>query len=210
MSANEDNLSENVLPVGGDEALPPEDMDQHEVNPIPTPVQAAQASMQSLVLADKDKNQKELEIAAKLLDQVREYHGFDSIQTRAKARENVTHSDLEKALQCSSHVALKHSEAYGMTALQQVEDLQEKAATNAALTVLEEEIKGLKEQMKTITGRVATNKGSMRAYNEDMKKVKTDITQIRSMLEDTERKIANLDTNIQLNEDQYKRLRSEI
>jgi hypothetical protein len=85
MSANEDNLTENVHPVEGGEAPPLEDMDQHEANSTPTPVQAAQASMQGLVLDDKDKNERELEIASKLLDQVKGYHGFDNIQTRAKA-----------------------------------------------------------------------------------------------------------------------------
>ncbi|MDP6725526.1 MAG: hypothetical protein QF536_10090, partial [Arenicellales bacterium] len=209
MSANEATLSETVPPVGGGEALPPEDMITEDTSTT-TPVQAAQASMQSLVLADKDKNQSELEITARLLDQVREYHGFDNIQTRAKAGKNVTHSDLEKALQCSSHVALKHAEAYSTLALRKVEDLQENAATNAALNILKEEIQGLREQMKTIADKAVNSEGSIRALDEDMKIVKTDITEIRSMLEDVNTRIANLDTNIQLNEEQYKRLRSEI
>ena len=37
MSANEDNLTENVLPGDSDEALPPEDMDQNEANAPPHP-----------------------------------------------------------------------------------------------------------------------------------------------------------------------------
>ena len=164
-------------------------------------MQAALACMQGLALGDQDKHEKELEIASKLLDQVKGYYGFDNIQTRAKAREPVTHSDLEKALQCSSHMALKHAEAYGTLALQQVEALQEKAATAGALAVLKTQIKGLQAEMKSITDHVENNEGSIRTNEEDMKKVKTDITEIKNMLEDTERRIANLDTNIQLDQE---------
>ena len=64
--------------------------------------------------------------------------------------------------------------------------------------------------MKSITDRVHKNKGSIKTHEEDMENIRSDITEIRTMLEATEKRIADKETNIQLDQEQYKRLRSEI
>ena len=69
MSANQDNLSENVSPREAGEAAPPEEMDQEANTPI-TPTLAAQVSLQAMALGEKEKHDKEIEICSMLLDQV--------------------------------------------------------------------------------------------------------------------------------------------
>ena len=77
---------------------------------------------------------------------MRGYFGFDRV-TRSKAKETVTHSDLERALQCSNFAALKPAEAYGSVAVQRIETIQmEQVAPNSeAITILEERITALEE-----------------------------------------------------------------
>ena len=145
--SNTDNLNENISRQdAGKAALLSDEMDQEVIT---TPTSAAEVSLQNMALGEKEKHKKELAICSQLLDQVRGYFGFDRV-TRSKARELVTHSDLERALQCSNYAALKHAEAYGSVAAQHVETLQkEQVAPNAeAITILEEKIKELEEDLK--------------------------------------------------------------
>ena len=105
MSTNP-SLQENVsLVEAGEGGSPP-----LEVNITPTT--QAQQCLQGMALGEKEKYEKELATCAQLLNQVRGYFGFDRL-TCSKAKDPVTHNDLDRALKCSSHVALKHAEAYG-------------------------------------------------------------------------------------------------
>ena len=105
------SLNENVTHQEASEAANPVEVMDLEANTSPT--EAAQASLQNLGLGEKEKHEKELAICSQLLDQVRGYFVFDRV-TRSKTKNDpVTHNDLERALQCSSHLALKHAEAYG-------------------------------------------------------------------------------------------------
>ena len=164
---NSNNLSENISCQDTSEvALLSEEMD-HEVNTTPTA--AAEASLQNMALGEKEKHEKELATCSKLLDQVRGYFGFDRV-TRSKAKETVTHSDLERALQCSNYVALKHAEAYGSVAVQRIETLQkEQVAPNAeAITVFEEKIKELEEDLKKLTSLVQANEDNIKTNVKDI------------------------------------------
>ena len=206
MSDN-DNLQEHALPSDAGEAAHSEEMDQ---GVTPTPIQAAEASLQGLELGDKEKHAKELEIANKLLDQVKGFFGFDKTQTRAKAREPVTHSDLDQVLLCSSHVALKHAEACGIAAIQQVEALKTKVPPAGTIKLLEDKIQTLQDQLENVTTRLKNTEDTLKDQGDDMTIVKQDIGRVKTMLEAIDTRIAALDTKNQLDPEQYKRLRSEI
>ena len=207
MSDN-DNLQEHALPSdAGEAAHSGEDMDQ-EVTP--TPIQAAEASLQGLDLGDKEKHAKELEIANRLLDQVKGFFGFDKTQTRAKASKPVTHSDLDKVLLCSSQVALKHAEACGIAAVQQVEALKAEVPAAGTIKILEDKIQSLQDKLDSVETRLKTTEDTVKEQGDDMVLVKQDIGRVKTMLQAIDDRINALDTNIQLNDEQYKRLRSEI
>ena len=201
-------LDEGNLGVAGEGSSSPGDMDGVEITP-PSPTSAAQQSLQKMGIGEKEKYQKELVICSKLLDQVKGYFGFDRV-TRAKAKETVTHHDLDRALQCSSHVALKHAEAFNAITAQRVQDLEDKAidqdtmvAVNARIKQLEDEVNLLKGQIDTNTANIATNVTNIKAAERR-------ITSIENVLRKTEGRIAAGDTNIQLDQEQYNRLRSDI
>ena len=119
------SFQENVsLVQAGEGGSPLQDDMELEVNITPTT--QAQQSLQGMALGEKEKHKKELATCSQLLDQVRGYFGFDRV-TRSKAKDPVTHNDLDRALKCSSHVALKHAEAYGNAAAQRVENLEKRA-----------------------------------------------------------------------------------
>merc|ERR1711867_225054 len=144
---------------------------------------------QNMGIGEKEKHEKELAICNKLLDQVKGYFGFDRV-TRNKAKETVTHSDLDRALQCSSHVALKHAEAYSLITAQRVQDLEEKTISQDTMVAVNARIKELEDEVIALRGQVQTN--------------------TTNVLRDTEGRIAAGDTNIQLDQEQYSRLRSDI
>ena len=98
-------LDEGNLGVAGEGSSSPGDMDGVEITP-PSPTSAAQQSLEKMGIGEKEKYQKELVICSKLLDQVKGYFGFDRV-TRAKAKETVTHHDLDRALPVSyTHLTL--------------------------------------------------------------------------------------------------------
>ena len=110
MLSNSENLNELSSRQEADEAALLSTETDQEVS-ITTPTVVAQASLQNMALGEKEKHDREINTASQLLDQVRGYFGFDRV-TRSKAKDSATHNDLERALQCSSHVALKHAEAF--------------------------------------------------------------------------------------------------
>ena len=125
-------------------------------SPPPSPTSAAQQSLQKMGIGEKEKYQKELDISSKLLDQVKGYFGFDRV-TRAKAKETVTHHDLDRALKCSSHVALKHAEAFNSVTAQRVQVLEDKAIDQDTMVAVNNRIKQLEEEVKELRGQITTN-----------------------------------------------------
>ena len=118
-----------------------------------SPTEAAQASLQNLGLGEKEKHEKELATCAQLLDQVRGFFGFDREAHSKSKNAPVTHSDLERALQCSSHLASKHAKAYGSVVMQRVDSLkQEHVDPNTrAIATLETKIKALQDEISMYT-----------------------------------------------------------
>ena len=175
-----------------------------------TPTSQAQQSLQGMAIGEKEKYEKELATCAQLLNQVRGYFGFDRL-THFKANP-VTHNDLARALKCSSHVALQHAEAYGNAVAQHVENLEKQQVipNKDAIKALQDRILELEESLKKIESRVQDTEDNVKANTQDIKTNKENITTIENMLKEVNERIAANDTNIQLNQEQYDRLRSEI
>ena len=121
MLTQPENLSENTSHEDAGEAANLNEEMEHKASTTPT--SAVQASLQNMALGEKEKYEKELATCSQLLDQVRGYFGFDRL-TCSKAKYLVNHGDLDRALKCSSHVALKHAEAYDSAAAQRIEHLE--------------------------------------------------------------------------------------
>merc|ERR1711867_294183 len=160
-------------------------------------------------IGEKEKHNKELAICSKLLDQVKGYFGFDRV-TRNKAKENVTHNDLDRALQCSSHVALKHAEAYSLITPQRVQDLEEKTISQDTMVAVNTRIKQLEDEVIALRGQVQTNTSGISTNATNITAAEGRISSIENVLRETEGRIAAGDTNIQLDQEQYSRLRSDI
>ena len=124
----------------------------------------------------------------------------------------MTHRDLERVLQCSSHLAFKHAKAYGSVVMQRVESLkQEHVDPNTqAIATLETKIKALQDELRNLKPHVQANEESIRANGESIGTIKTDIIEIKNTLHDVEARIVAKDTKIQLDPTQYIRLRSDI
>ena len=103
MSDTNTTLNENIPPQGAGKAAAGEDgmdLEQHT-----SPTEAASVSLQNLGLGGREKQEKELAIATQLLDEVRELCGFDRLSCSKSKDSPVTHTDIDRALQCSSILA---------------------------------------------------------------------------------------------------------
>merc|ERR1712101_85083 len=151
-------------------------------------------------ITKKEKHDKELAICNKLLDQVKGYFGFDRV-TRNKAKETVTHHDLDRALQCSSHVALKHAEAYNVITAQRVQDLEDKTIDQDTMVAVNTRIKQLEDEVIALRGQVETNTAGISTNATNITAAEGRITSIENVLRETEGRIAAGDTNIQLDQE---------
>ena len=101
MSDNTITLNENLPPQGAGEAAAEEDgMDLGQQS---SRTEVASVGLQNLGLGGREKQEKELAIANQLLDEVREICAYNK-KTRSQSKNStVTHTDIDKALHCSSH-----------------------------------------------------------------------------------------------------------
>ena len=209
--SNIPSLQESVSPAETGEAVPQqEDMDQEALS---SPTQEAQLGLQNMGIGEREKHAKEIETCTQLLDQVRGFLGLDTDRvTRSKSKVPPTHKDLDDALLCSSVTAYKHAEAFGNVALQQANTIQnEQVAPNTeAVRALKEEVKQLKDELELLKPRVEANKTSIKTNTDAIKANKDDIATVKTALQAIEERITANDTNIQLDQEQYTRLCSEI
>ena len=211
MSTNS-TLHESVSPAEtGEAVLHQEDMDHQEV--LSSPTQEAQLGLQNMGIGEPEKHAKEIETCTQLLDQVRGFLGLDTDRvTRSKSKVPPTHKDLDDALLCSSVTAYKHAEAFGKAALQQVNNIQrdQVAPNTEAVETLKNKVEQLEKELKVLKPCVEATETSTKNNLDSINTNKGDIATIKTTLQTIENRIAANDTTIQLDQEQYTRLRSEI